>query len=139
MTRDEEIAALRARIEQLERAGKPPPAPDLKSFERFDPTANMRMPAEALREMINNPLIDSTMRGAIRDSRAPTGPASMIPEKFSASQRQSVKQSTPRWRPEIPIGPPPGVVQADRLMDAQDAKDRDERMMEEARRRAGTK
>jgi hypothetical protein len=40
------------------------------------------------------------------------------------------------WRTATPISPPPGVAIADRLMDAQDARDRHERMVEEARRQA---
>jgi hypothetical protein len=40
------------------------------------------------------------------------------------------------WRPAVPIGPPPGIAQADKLMDAQDAKDRHNLIVEEARRTA---
>jgi hypothetical protein len=40
------------------------------------------------------------------------------------------------WRTATPIGPPPGVALADRLMDHQDAIDRHHLMVEEARRRA---
>ena len=40
------------------------------------------------------------------------------------------------WRTAAPITSPPGVALADKLMDAQDSRDRHERMVEEARRRA---
>jgi len=40
------------------------------------------------------------------------------------------------WAHETPLGPPPGVAQADRLMDAQDAKDRAELIEREARFKA---
>jgi hypothetical protein len=40
------------------------------------------------------------------------------------------------WREATPLRPPPGVAAADRLMDAQDARDRAELIMQEARRLA---
>jgi hypothetical protein len=43
------------------------------------------------------------------------------------------------WREATPISPPPGVALADRLMAAQDAKDRHELIMEDARRKAALK
>jgi hypothetical protein len=47
--------------------------------------------------------------------------------------------NTGGWVTATPIGPPPGVALADRLMDAQDIKDRHELMMAEARRLAALK
>jgi hypothetical protein len=43
------------------------------------------------------------------------------------------------WINPRPIGPPPGVAQADRLMDAADRRDREELVMAEARRKAALK
>jgi hypothetical protein len=40
------------------------------------------------------------------------------------------------WREPTPLGPPPGVAQADKLMDMQDARDRAELIAQEARRLA---
>jgi hypothetical protein len=40
------------------------------------------------------------------------------------------------WREASPLSNPPGINYADRLMDAQDAKDRHERIVEEAQRQA---
>jgi hypothetical protein len=43
---------------------------------------------------------------------------------------------TSGWRESTPIGPPPGIPLVDKLMDAQDAKDRHDRIVEEAQRKA---
>jgi hypothetical protein len=131
-----ELAALRKRVAELERAANPPPSPDPRSFQRYDPTAGMSMPVETLREMARA-VPDNFIRDiAMRDARAPTGPSAQ--GVVSSSQQVSNVRGGggTGWVRETPIGPPPGVNYADRLMDAQDAKDRHERMVEEARRLA---
>ena len=40
------------------------------------------------------------------------------------------------WAHSAPLGPPPGVAQADRLMDAQDLKDRRELIEQKAKEQA---
>jgi hypothetical protein len=45
-----------------------------------------------------------------------------------------VYPNTGGWRPETPFGPQPGINHVDRLVDAQDAKDRAELVAQEARR-----
>jgi len=74
---------------------------------------------------------------ALRDKRAPAGPSSagIIP----SSQQMSNVRGTGGpvgWQHEIPLGPPPGVNYADRLMDVQDQRDRLELLEREARRQA---
>jgi hypothetical protein len=54
----------------------------------------------------------------------------------AVSGPSSVSPNTSGWRTAVPIGPPPGVVQADLLMDEQDRRDRHELILQEARRRA---
>jgi hypothetical protein len=77
--KDDELAALKARVEELERAAKPPEPFKPQPYQRYDPTANMRMPDSALRDMIaGEPR--NFMRDVIRDSRAPSGPTGMIPK-----------------------------------------------------------
>jgi hypothetical protein len=71
---------------------------------------------------------DIVARGGVRP---PSGHgAGMV----SAPSR--VDPNTSGWRPAVPIGPPPGVAQADRLMDEQDRRDRHELILQEAKRRA---
>jgi hypothetical protein len=47
-----------------------------------------------------------------------------------------VYPNTSGWREATPIGPPHGIELVDRLMDAQDRRDRHELILEEAKRRA---
>jgi hypothetical protein len=81
MTKKSEIAALKKRVAELERATKPlEPKPFVPApYQRYDPTANMRMPDSALRAMVEA-VPDRLMRDVIRDNRAPSGPTSAIPK-----------------------------------------------------------
>jgi hypothetical protein len=131
-------AQMAARIAELEKANKPPPpAPDFGRYQRFDPTANFQMPAETVREMARA-VPDSMIRDiAGRDARAPTGPSAqgIIPGSQPLSAIRTGGNGT-GWQAPIPLSNPPGVRILDEIMDAQDAVDRHELMMAEARRRA---
>ena len=71
-----------------------------------------------------------------RASHRPIGPSPMSPSTpTDAGHRGGVPGGGTGWAHSAPLGPPPGVAQADRLMDAQDAKDRAELIQQEARRR----
>src|SRR6516164_9174843 len=121
----DEIAALRKRIEELEAKAKPPEPPKPfvpRPYERYDPTAGMSMPPSALAAMVAaEPR--NFMRDVVRDNRAPTTPA-MIPSSQSTGGGGSAPVNTSGWREATPLGPPPGVAQADRLMDEADRRDR---------------
>jgi hypothetical protein len=135
----DELAALKARVAELEARTKPPPPapPAPKGFQRYDYTAGMSMPASALRAMVQA-TPDAMVRDiAMRDGRAPTGPSAqgVIPASQPLSNVR-VGGSGTGWAREIPLSNPPGVAILDRIMDAQDAKDRHELMVQEARRQA---
>ena len=49
---EDEIAALKARVEELERANKRPKPFVPEPYQRYDPTAGMSMPRSALEAMI---------------------------------------------------------------------------------------
>jgi hypothetical protein len=128
-------AQMAARIAELERAAKPPPAPDPKNFQRYDPTANFGMPAETVREMARA-VPDSMMRDiAMRDGRAPTGPSAqgVVPSSQPLSNVRVGGGGTSGWRAPTPLGPPPGVAILDQIMDHEDAKDRAELIERHAR------
>ena len=82
---------------------------------------------------------------AMRDNRAPLGPSSqgIIPTSQQVSRASSgagLVGSTTGWRNPTPLGPQPGINHVDRLVDAQDRRDRHEFIQrEEAMRRAEQK
>jgi hypothetical protein len=82
---------------------------------------------------------DADCRDIVRASHAPTGPSAMSPSTppvTAGGRPANVPGSGTGWAHSAPLGPPPGVAQADRLMDAQDAKDRAELIRQEAQQRA---
>src|SRR5262249_7654705 len=78
------------------------------------------MPPSATRAMVEA-VGDGLLRDIVNDRRTVmvNAPPKPTPTPVSA-------QNTSGWRNAQPLGPPPGVAQADKLMDAQDAKDRAE-------------
>jgi hypothetical protein len=130
----DELAELKKRVAELEARAKPPAPPDMKGYQQFDPTANMSMPVETMREMARVTPTDMIREIAMRDGRAPQGPSAqgIIP----GSQPMSAVRVGGGVAHEIPLGPQPGINHVDRLLDHADAQDRHARMMEEAKRRA---
>ncbi len=101
--------------------------------------ARANISPELLREMERACPTSAIRNIALRDSRAPTGPSSqgIIPSSQQLSNVRGVAGGGSGWMRETPIGPPPGVAVADRLMDAADRADRAELIRrEEAIRRA---
>jgi hypothetical protein len=98
------------------------------------------MPDSALRAMVAA-VPDRLMRDIVKDHvGAPTGPTTMNPS--STSQRggpANVPGSGTGWAYEIPLGPPPGIQHVDAQIDAQDAKDRAERIEQQAQLEAMAK
>jgi hypothetical protein len=149
MADDERIAALQREIEALKRAL--PRTPEQRA-------ADERMVAEHRDKM--HQLAEQRMARAGNFSREdlaamerarPTSAVRDIVAKgtikppsadgttgtISAVHRSSGLPGTQNgWVEPRPIGPPPGVAAADRLMDAQDARDRADLIAQEARRMA---
>jgi hypothetical protein len=141
MTEKDEIAELRreaaaqkARIEELERKAKPPEPFNPGDYQPIDWTARMSMPLSTVREMAQATPTDMLHNIAMRDNRAPTGPGSAIP---SSQQLTNVRGSNvvrgTGWVDAAPLTPPPGIRWVDAQLDAQDAKDRAERIAQEAK------
>ena len=121
----DELAALKKKVEELEAKLSPPKPFVPQPYERYDPIAGM---------------CAGFMAGVVRDNRgAPTGPTGAIPRSQQVTGTHpggGVPGSGTGWGHSTPLGPPPGVAQADRLMDAQDGKDRAELIEREAKLQA---
>jgi hypothetical protein len=118
MTTDkDELAALRARIEELERKGKPPEPFKEQPYQRYDPTEGMTMPPSALRAMVAaEPR--GFMAGVVHDNRAPTSPGMVPSSPTGGSGPANVPGSGTGWAHEVKIGPPPGIDLIDRAVNA---------------------
>jgi len=104
----DELAALKARVEELERAAKPEPQPKpfvSEPYQRYDPTAGMSMPPSALLEMARA-VPDHVMKNiALRDARAPTGRPSAIPvsQQPASTSARNVAGSGTGWAHAMPL------------------------------------
>jgi hypothetical protein len=91
--------------------------------------ARLDISPEVLREMQRGMGTVTMHDIAMRDARAPTGPSSqgIIPTSQTISNVHPGGGGAPinntGWRTPTPIGPPPGVAAADRLMDADARRD----------------
>ena len=141
MSRDDELAALKQEVAALKEAlsGKEDKAEPKSTFvpktdaEWIDEMHQMRerqanswMPPNAVQEMAQHPC-NQVMRGVINDRHAPTSPSMAgTTGAVTGVHRHDggAPSSTPGWVAPTPLSNPPGVAQADRLMDHQDKLDR---------------
>jgi len=131
MSDKDRIAALEAEVAVLKGKIDPPkstfvPMSDAEWIDKMhqmrEGRANSWMPPSAVREMVAaEPR--GFMKGVVGDSRAPQSP-STLPSSQQRADVRPVAGDGSGWVAPTPLGPPPGVAQADRLMDVQDAKDR---------------
>jgi hypothetical protein len=143
MTDKDELAALKKKVEELEAKVSPPessfvPMSDAEHRDWVHQMSERRMamatPPSVIRDW--NVLDDNLVKGVRDDARCPTSPSGMIPSSQPSGGPANVPGSGTGWAHEIPLSPPPGVAQADRLMDAQDARDRAELIERDARIKA---
>jgi hypothetical protein len=134
-----ELEALRAEVERL----KPKPMPS-----EADVAAHRAAMHEAAERRMANAsaftrdqlvafqaaVPDEIVRGIVADGHAPTGPTGMVRTSQQQTDLRPARGSG--WAREVPLGLPPGVAQADKLMDAQDQRDLHDRIVEEAQRKA---
>jgi hypothetical protein len=121
------IAKLERELAALKAAQAPPPPFKPEPWQQFDPTANMSMPRSTLLEMAAA-IPDATIKGIVRDNRAPTGRPGVIPGSQQVSSARHGGTNAPGdgtgWAREVPLGPQPGINHVDRLIDEQDRRDR---------------
>jgi len=132
--RDLEIEALKERIAKLEEAAKPPapfkPDPDWRPPP--NPIDRASMPPQAMADLVGA-VPDAMDRQTVNGNRAP---ADLAPLAGGTSTPTIAQQNRSGWRNPAPLTNPPGVAQADQLMDVADARDRAELIEKEARRLA---
>jgi hypothetical protein len=148
MTDNNEIAEIKAELERVKTAMRPAdPAAMEKEIaawrDQMHQASESRMAnasafsREDLAAMERAVPTETVQAIAMRDARAPSGPSAqgIIPSSQPLSNIRTGGSGT-GWRDATPLAPPPGVNILDRIMDHEDAKDRHERMVEEARRQA---
>jgi hypothetical protein len=144
MTNKDEIAELRNEVERLKAHVAPKPLPS-----EADVAAHRAAMHEAAERRMGCASNFSPDQLAAFEAACPTDVARDIvarggvspPSSHGAGNTVSAPSgaylpNTSGWRQATPIQSPPGVKQADLLMDAQDAKDRHDLIVEEARRTA---
>ncbi len=124
---DDRIAALERRIAELEAQRNPPstsaPLTQPTHFAQLDRVASAAMPRSVVREMAQA-VSDRELREIVRAGNIGE-PTSLAHSPSAApTPRHSQPNTRNGWAPETPLSPPPGVAAIDRLMDAEDAKDR---------------
>jgi hypothetical protein len=130
----DDLDALKARVAELERASKPAAPFTDPDWQPINPLDRLSMPRSAMLEMARA-CPDSFIKDIVGDHRAPQGPSGIVP---SSQQLSNVRGTSGRggWSNPIPLQNPPGTNYVDRLMDHQDTVDRQDRVVEEAQRRA---
>jgi hypothetical protein len=132
---NEEIAALRKRIEELEAKAKPPekksefvPMSDAEWIDRMHQMREGRMamatPPSVLRDLAAAEP-KGFMSGVLRDNRnAPTSPTGMIPRSEQPSNVRGSAGSGTGYVDPRPLGPQPGINWVDAQLIADDVRKR---------------
>jgi hypothetical protein len=127
-----EIAQLRAEVERA----NPPAPPKFEAVARGPTTTDIAMSRismsrEVMAEMVRA-VGGETIRGIVKSG----GVGVLQSTATTPTPTRVSAQNTSGWRDPGPLGPPPGIAIADRLMDVQDARDRAQLIADEARRMA---
>jgi hypothetical protein len=121
MTKDQEIADLKKRLEALEAALNPKVSPSApRPFERINPLDRLSMPPSALEELVKNVPSDVT-RDLVNDQRR------SIPQSTSLAEPKRGSG----WAEPLELKPPPGINVIDAMCLAEDIKERKRRLREE--------
>jgi hypothetical protein len=130
---EDELAALRKRVEELEEKAKPTEPVDWDRLiaEHNDRNHQMRegrmalaTPPSVIADL--NVLDETLLKGVRGDARAPTGRPGMIPDSGGPRSRTGGGDGS-GWAPEIKLGPQPGIYRVDEQCIADDIRQRKER------------
>jgi hypothetical protein len=145
MTNKDEIAELRNEVERLKAQVAPKPLPSEadvaahraamhEAAERRMVKASAFSPDQLAAMQAACP--DETMRGIVADGHAPTGPTGMVRTSQQTTDVRQPPGGGTGWAREIPFGPSAHARYVDAQLDAQDAKDRHDLIVQEAQRKA---
>ena len=136
----DELAELKARIDELERAAKPP-EPYIDDWVPPPPAIDrVSMHPSTMMEFARA-VPDSVIRDIVQDNRAPQGPSSAgaSGQITKVSTSPGIPGSGTGWVNSSPLTPPAGLRWVDQQLDAQDRKDRETLIEQEALRRLAEK
>jgi hypothetical protein len=125
---DEELAALKARVAELERASKPPaPFTDPDWQPPINPLDRLSMPRSAMREMARA-CPDSFVKDIVGDHRVVQGPSAsgVVPSSQQLSNVRGAGRGT-GWSEPVPLSNPPGTQWVDALAIADEVRQRAEK------------
>jgi hypothetical protein len=112
---ERELAELKAQVkpqattrELLDAAAKRP-------FQKYDPTEGFRLPASAVKAMVD---VVPDFRGIAQEQSQKAERGGFLPSDGPPKERSS------SWQKPVPLGPPAGVAICDQMMDVQDALDK---------------
>jgi hypothetical protein len=119
-----ELAALKARVAELEARAKPPAPPKFEGGVSGPTTTQLAinrvsMSAEVMRDMANA-VPAALVRELVGDGGAT---ATLKPLAADATRRRVADENRSGWRAAQPLTNPPGVSLADKIMDAADRAD----------------
>jgi hypothetical protein len=125
--KEDELAALKARVAELERAAKPPEPYINDWVPPPNPIDRLSMPMSAMREMAQA-VPDAMIREIVKDHRGPIGPSSAgaIPSSQTLSNVRGVPGMGTGWQNQRPLGPSMHQRYVEQQLNAQDEKDRAE-------------
>jgi hypothetical protein len=117
-----ELAAQKARIDELERKAKPEPPKPFKSDHVYvNPIDRLSMPPDAMADMVR--VTGSDLMRDLREDARRNSTLKPLGGEPPARERGT------GWQTPAPLGNPEGVALADRLMIAADAKERAEKIV----------
>jgi hypothetical protein len=127
---DDEVAALRAEVADLKarveaRANPPAPPPRFEAGPRGPTTSELAISRVGMSPETKREFASAVPTGVVRQIVGDGPVGKLAPAGAEGNARPSVAQlNTSGWRTAQPLSNPPGVAQADRLMDEQDRRDR---------------
>ena len=131
-----EIAELRERLAKLEDRANPKPPPKFDAGVAGPTTTQLAMSRLGMSREVMADHVKAVGGVVVREIVGDGGAAATLKPLGGANATPRVAdENRSGWRNPAPLTNPPGVALADKLVDAQDAKDRADLIAGEARRR----